>query len=115
MNNLRGEWAAEIGSLKAELKDALQLVAELRLAIGDGGRRMQPELIEHVRQITKDAERYRWLRAEHLGCDDGDGWLSASFECDQHYNLLTPDQRRSALDAAIDAAMKADALPGGGS
>ncbi len=65
----RAPLLAEIERLTAELEDAkrgqtgaLDLVSRIRWAVGDHGARMQPELIEYLRQMRTDAERYRWLR-----------------------------------------------------
>jgi len=38
------------------------LVADIRFACGDNGKRMQPQLVEFIRELAEDAERYRWLR-----------------------------------------------------
>lgn len=61
--------ADEITQLRAKLDDArsdmvaaLSLVADVRAAIGDDGKRMQSELIEYCKAMKRDAERYRWLR-----------------------------------------------------
>jgi hypothetical protein len=43
----------------------LRLVCDVRFALGDDGKRMQEELIEFCAEMRKDAERYRWLRAQH--------------------------------------------------
>ena len=34
----------------------------MRFALGDNGKRMQPELIEWTTGLRRDAERYQWLR-----------------------------------------------------
>jgi len=54
------------------MQSALRLVADLRWALGDEGGRMQDELIEYAKQLRKDAERYRKLRArQHSECPLG--------------------------------------------
>ena len=57
------ELVAERDEANCAMSSALRLVADLRWALGDEGRRMQAELIEYAKQTLKDAERYRWLRA----------------------------------------------------
>lgn len=37
----------------------LRLVCDIRFAVGDNGKRMQPELIEYLKQMRADADRYR--------------------------------------------------------
>lgn len=44
---------------------AFDLLSRMRFACGDDGKRMQDELEEYLRELRKDAERYRWLR-EHF-------------------------------------------------
>ena len=49
-------------ALEAAREDAcVALVADIRFACGDNGNRMQPELVEFIRELAADAERYRWL------------------------------------------------------
>lgn len=69
----------------------LTLLADIRFACGDNGKRMQPELVEHIKAITADAERYRLLRrGQHWSVINGIG------------DVLRAEE----LDAAIDAARK---------
>lgn len=71
-------------ALEAAREDAcVALVADIRFACGDNGKRMQPELVEFIRGLTEDAERYRFIAADH----------SSAWE--------------EELDAAIDAAWRA--------
>jgi hypothetical protein len=56
---------AENARLLADHAAALRLVADVRAAIGDGGKRMQPELIEYCKAMKRDAERYRVIRNWH--------------------------------------------------
>ena len=69
----------------------LKLVADIRFACGDNGKRMQPELVEHIKAITANAERYQLLRR-------GQHWSVI--------NGIGDALRAEALDAAIDAARK---------
>lgn len=118
-----GEANATIACLTAERDAAqkdtaslLRLVVDLRYALGDDGRRMQPELVEYAKQIRTDlaaaradAERYRWLRAQH--------WDEAPLAVVAHAKQAVkpghdcPSLER--LDAAIDSARKAPATPTG--
>lgn len=81
---------------------ALALVARIREAIGDDGKRMQDELIESLRQMRKDAERYRWLRDVTCNLPDNVPVVAA----------CTPDDVvclvGQELDDAIDAARRKD-------
>jgi hypothetical protein len=45
------------------------LVADIRFACGDNGKRMQPELVEFIRQLARDAEKWR---AQHQETGDAD-------------------------------------------
>ena len=50
-------------ALEAAREDAcVSLVADIRFACGDNGKRMQPELVEFIRGLAQDAERYRQAR-----------------------------------------------------
>ncbi|TCP06595.1 hypothetical protein [Caldimonas thermodepolymerans] len=74
-------------ALEAAREDAyVALVVDIRLACGDNGKRSQPELVEYIRELTRDAERYRWLR-------QGESDAIATIKADT-------------LDAVIDAAMQ---------
>lgn len=86
--------AIEQAVLQAYESQLLRLLVNIRFAAGDNGLRMQPELVEHIRALRKDAERYRWLRSDAPEPD-----------------LIIEDMYESALcgedlDAAIDAAME---------
>lgn len=68
----RLETDLELARLKASEQAAenaslLRLLADIRFALGDNGRRMQPELVEWCKELRADAERYRWLRANATG------------------------------------------------
>ena len=111
--------AAEVERLRKDHAAALGLVADVRFALGDNGKRMQPELIEWATGLRRDAERYQWLRdAYNRPSDEVDedgafvvGGIARIMVRTSTYGdatALALDQ----LDAAIDAAMtKKDAAP----
>ena len=100
----------EVADLMAEAADSLEaaredacvgLLADIRWACGDKGKRMQPELVEFIRELAVDAERYRWLRDEartnrvpHIF-----QYPPQSFDRPQY-----PHFKDVGLDAAIDSA-----------
>lgn len=52
--------SAAAAALEAAREDAcVALVADIRFACGDNGKRMQPELVEFIRELAEDAERWR--------------------------------------------------------
>ena len=54
----RDDLAALLAALEAAREDAcVSLVADIRFACGDNGKRMQPELVEFIRELAEDAER----------------------------------------------------------
>ncbi len=80
--------AEAAAALEAAREDAcVALVADIRFACGDNGKRMQPELVEFIRGLAADSSRYQWLRENEW--DREDTFLSY---CDDE------------LDAAIDQA-----------
>jgi hypothetical protein len=70
---------------------------------------------QEAASLRADAERYRWLREHRTQDDDCDGWLSMHFDVHattdsssgRKLRQSSPDERKSALDAAVDAARKA--------
>lgn len=56
--------AAEIAALKAAQDEnrLIRLLADLRYALGDDGKRMQDELVQFARELRADAERYETVR-----------------------------------------------------
>jgi hypothetical protein len=89
------ELLAERDALEAAREDAcVALVADIRFACGDNGKRMQPELVEFIRGLARDAERYRWLR-------DEDGLVCLPYD---DHGIGPEYPRREELDAAIDQA-----------
>lgn len=88
--------AIEQAVLQAYESQLLRLLVDIRFAAGDDGKRMQPELVEHIAALRKDADRYRHLRDEAGLCPHdifNARWLS------DHGNPQT-------LDAAIDITMQ---------
>ena len=73
---------------------AFDLLSRMRFACGDNGKRMQGELEVYLRELKRDAERYRWVRGV-----TSPGYL--------HFpNGEMPDGLAlEALDEAIDAAI----------
>lgn len=59
----------ESDELRADHSAALRLVSDIRFAIGDDGKRMQPELLEHATALRKDAERYAKLKPRLIAAD----------------------------------------------
>lgn len=51
-----------IRQLEAERNSLLNLLADLREAVGDHGRRMQPELVEYCRELGRHADTIRQLK-----------------------------------------------------
>lgn len=98
--------AAQLAGALHDAAAALALVADVRLAIGDDGKRMQPELIEHLRQLREAAE---------LAC--GLLWMidDRSDKVREAYRALvaalggpgSPGLKRS-IQRAIDAGFEAD-------
>lgn len=78
--------AEAAAALEAAREDAcVALVADIRFACGDNGKRMQPELVEFIRGLAADAGRYRWLR-DSKACS-----MSVSFN--DHHNVYQSVQR----------------------
>ena len=85
-------------ALEAAREDAcVALVADIRFACGDNGKRMQPELVEFIRELAEDAERYRWLR---------DNCEATADEYGTAGQLYFGTYQAGQLAAAIDAAMQ---------
>lgn len=86
-----------LNDARSDMAAALSLVADVRAAIGDDGKLMQPELIEYCKAMKRDAERYRWLRN-----DSGDDFETPWIALGMHGNEWLTGEH---ADAAIDAAM----------
>ncbi len=101
-------------ALEAARKDAcVSLVADIRFACGDNGKRMQPELVEYVRELAKDAWRLDWMASEARmisGWRDQGRWEMPAIQIDSTRDHCTPADLRAAIDAeyqdAIDSARK---------
>lgn len=53
---------ARIADIEAQNASLLSLLADIRIACGDNGKRMQDELVAYISDLEQDAARYRWLR-----------------------------------------------------
>lgn len=105
---------ALLDALDADQEHAcVKLVADIRFACGDNGKRMQPELVEFIRELAADAERYRWLRdipsqlrADHDHNPAAGGWDAPIF----WHGLSKPGDELQGrdLDTAIDKAREGD-------
>lgn len=92
--------AAE-GVEPSSAKDSLlRLVCDIRFAVGDNGKRMQPELVEYLKALKLDADRYQLLRAEaYEAVIPHGGKLGGSRTA-----WITKMHPGPSFDAAIDAA-----------
>ena len=76
-------------------------------ACGDNGKRMQPELVEFIRELAKDAERWRFC-SEHgvmpVTSNDGETWCMFVAITSRRRSLFTGKTPAEAVDAAIDQA-----------
>jgi hypothetical protein len=66
------------------------------------------KLEAELEALRADAERYRWLRAQHVTTDGvlhGDAWCEVCRPGDDYSNMVTPCSPEE-LDAAIDEARK---------
>lgn len=95
-------FAAAIEARVRADEPALRLVADIRFALGDDGKRMSDELVEYCRDLRKDAERYRWLLENYA---TGDGY-------DLIDDALNSGEADVYLSAEIDAAMQTQAPTG---
>lgn len=78
----------------------ISLLVDIRFAAGDNGKRMQDELVEHIRELRCDADRMDWI-SKYTRCDPDMGgnhhWWPSSFN---------QRIRGATFRAAIDAAME---------
>lgn len=88
--------AIEARARKAD--PALRLVADIRFALGDDGKRMQDELVEYCKEMRRDAERYRY--AVSIGGNECMNWL----------NIYDDWNGQDSFTDAVDAAMKDDGV-----
>lgn len=108
------ELEAERDQHKHTATSLLALLADIRMACGDNGKRMQPELVEfigamkaqrdqlraEVERLRPNAERYEWLR-DNLESE----WAICEWQDDPDGLGYYRDARASHIvDAAIDLA-----------
>jgi len=60
------EDATELIKADATIASLLHWLAEARFAVGDDGKRMLPEFVEYLKEMARDAARYRWLRSDDI-------------------------------------------------
>lgn len=77
---------------------ALALLSRMRMACGDNGTRMQDELEDYLRELKRDADRYRCLR---------DALLDEQSEQWEAFTSQPEPKDANDFDAAIDAARAA--------
>jgi hypothetical protein len=80
----------ELAEAREELNDRRKFCYAVEQAL-DG---MKGDYVEIIKELRKDAERYRWLRERHENT------------VMDIYNSISPAMKPELLDAAIDAAMK---------
>lgn len=111
LNALADEFAA--ASRAAAREDVwVALVADIRFACGDNGKRSQPELAEYIRGLARDAERYRWLRKgnnDDIAVVRGLGAMDYGMSAVVY--TYSEEIDGDDLDAAIDAAKGASHEP----
>ena len=92
--------------MNEESTAALALLSRMRFACGDNGARMQDELEEYLRELKRDAERYRWLRDDvpWLLTSGSDGTRITAYM--MGINIASIGPYSDEFDEAIDAAMK---------
>ena len=93
-----------IAELERENASLLRLVSDIRVALGDNGKRMQPELVEYCKELRKNAERWRFAKLL---------FVSNGLRMDGTQTFHVPfDQlpRARSIDAAIDAARAAQKM-----
>lgn len=79
--------------MNADTIAAFELLSRMRFACGDDGKRMQDELEIYLRELKRDALRYRWLRLHLVNWCPDDDTARLSWHA------------REVLDAEIDSAM----------
>lgn len=86
----------DCGMPRDDAAAALGLLARMRFSCGDNGKRMQDELEDYLRELRKDAERYRWLVSQT--------WAQIAMD----FRLIVRQRSHDDVDSygdAIDAAM----------
>lgn len=87
------ELAQSLAESRANDQAAMGWLTSLRWASGDRGERMLPELVAHIEELAKDAERYRFWR------------YMATHEPAKMARTLAYYETTVQLDTAIDTAM----------
>lgn len=82
----------------------LQCLADIRAAVGDSGQMMQPELVECVKRLREDAERYRWLRDIAHGAAGGAPVVFVTGPDNLPRTGFSDIPTGAELDRAVDAA-----------
>ena len=94
-----------VAALEAAREDAcVSLVADIRFACGDNGKRMQPELVEFIRGLAEDAARYRWLQDHRQTRRQGDYMNPPLVKVEFYHHEAGVIGDGPTLDAAIDQA-----------
>jgi hypothetical protein len=86
----------------------LSFLADLRIALGDNGKRMQPELIKYAKELAKDAARYQWLRnTQNTEVRDDEEFIIVGTVHDIYVSTggFAEAPNANELDALIDAAI----------
>lgn len=102
---------AENADLKIENASLYSLLADIRAAVGDNGKRMQEELVEWLREVAANHRRYGFVR-QHWGriidtCDGDTGdVLDLTIVSGDMEDWDTDPE---SLDRAIDTALLANA------
>ncbi len=105
----RAEAAIAMSEAAASLEAAqegacIKLLTDIRWACGDEGKRMQPELVEFIRALREDAERWQFVRGQSPATIRVDGNMRGSGLPDGlapgYYRANTAEE----LDATIDQA-----------
>lgn len=103
-------------AVMAEAADALEslhnsaplmLLADIRFACGDNGKRMQDELVEYIRELRADSDRLAHLAdcaIMHWGTRERGGWRVELFNIvESRRDELTVADLRAAIDEDREA------------
>lgn len=102
---------AENADLKTENASLYRLMADIRAAVGDNGKRMQADLVEWLREMAANDRRYDFVR-QHWGriIDTYDGDTGDVLDLTiMSGDMEGWDTDPESLDRAIDAALRASA------
>ena len=98
------EFAAALEAAREDAERYRWLVADIRFACGDNGKRMQPELVEFIRGLAEDAARYRWLQDHRQTRRQGDYMNPPLVKVEFYHHEAGVIGDGPTLDAAIDQA-----------